>query len=199
VTSTPGRRLLPAHGSRVLALAPGLLIAAALTIVDAGLQPSAAVIGIVVLAPLLTVRIGRPRDVAIIGVMAVALVALSAIWHENFGEPTYVYRIGVVAAAGLLAYAVAGGRARVGRDRERFALLAARSDGASPRRPASTTATSRSRGGSASATRRAPTRRRASPQRSATASRRSSTRSATTCSSRRPRTTSTSSCCATWG
>ncbi|MDX6678658.1 MAG: hypothetical protein QOE31_2710 [Solirubrobacteraceae bacterium] len=125
MTPTPETRRPPASGSRALALAPGLTVAAALTIVDAGLQPDTAVIGVVVLAPLLTLLVGTARDVAIIAALAVALVALSAIWHDNFGEPTYVYRVCVVVAAGLLACVIARGRTRIGRDRERFALLAA--------------------------------------------------------------------------
>ena len=124
MTTTPDRRPLPANRSRALALAPGLSIAAALTIIDIWAAPPNAVIGIVVLAPILTALFAGVRDVVLISVLAVALVAASAAWHDNFGAVAYVQRIGVVSAVGVLAVLAARGRARVGRDRERFALLA---------------------------------------------------------------------------
>jgi PAS domain S-box-containing protein len=126
VTSPPpDRRRLPSGGSRALALAPGLTIAAALTVIDVWAAPPTAVIGIVVLAPLLTALFGTPRDVVAIGALAVALVALSALWHDNFGDVAYLQRIGVVAAVSVLAALTARGRAHMGRDRERFSILAA--------------------------------------------------------------------------
>jgi PAS domain S-box-containing protein len=121
--STPHRQRWPPAGSRALALAPGLSIAAVLAAIDIGLQPSTVVIGLVVLAPLLTALFGGPRDVAIVGAIAVALVALSGIWHDNFGEATYVYRVFVIASVSVLAGLAARSRAQVGRDRERFAVL----------------------------------------------------------------------------
>jgi PAS domain S-box-containing protein len=123
VTPTPDRRLLPAN--RALALAPGLFIAAALTIIDIWAAPPNAVIGIVVLAPILTALFASARDVVLISALAIALVVLSATWHDNFGAVAYIQRIGVVSAVGVLAVLTARGRARAGRDRERFALLAA--------------------------------------------------------------------------
>jgi serine phosphatase RsbU (regulator of sigma subunit)/PAS domain-containing protein len=116
--------MLPANRSRALALAPGLSIAAALTIIDVWAAPPNAVIGIVVLAPILTALFASPRDVVLISVLAVALVAASATWHDNFGAVAYIQRICVVTAVGVLAVLAARGRGRVGRDRERFALLA---------------------------------------------------------------------------
>jgi PAS domain S-box-containing protein len=125
VTSpTTDRARLSPDGSRVLALAPGLSIAAALAIIDIWAQPSTAVIGMVVVAPLLTVLFGTPRDIALVGVLAVALVLASAIWHDNSGAVVYVYRTCVVVAVSVLAFLVARNRARVHRDRERFSLLA---------------------------------------------------------------------------
>ncbi|MEA2137276.1 MAG: hypothetical protein QOG56_426, partial [Solirubrobacteraceae bacterium] len=111
--------------SRAIALVPGLSIAAAVTLVDVWAAPPNAVIGIVVLAPVLTALVGSVRDVALIGSLAVALVVLSAIWHDNLGEIPYVQRTCVVAAVAILAGLAARGRERVARDRERFALLAA--------------------------------------------------------------------------
>src|SRR5687768_6772062 len=96
VTSSPDRRRLPASRSRALALAPGLTLAAALATIDAAAQPNQAIIGIVVLAPLLTVLAGDARDVMLVGAVAIVLCALSAVWHENLGEATYLYRIAVV-------------------------------------------------------------------------------------------------------
>ena len=124
-SSTPARRRVPRDSGRVLALAPGLSIAAALVVIDVWAAPPNAVIGIVVLAPLLTAIFGKPRDVALVGAIAVALVALSALWHDNFGAAAYVQRICVVSAVSALAFVAARGRAQVHRDRERFALLAA--------------------------------------------------------------------------
>jgi len=125
VTSPPDRRRLPAAGSRALALAPGLTLAAALAVVDAATQPTQAIIGIVVLAPLLTVLVGEVRDVMLVGGVAIVLCALSALWLDNLGETTWVYRIAVVLAVTALAVMLARGRERVSRDRERFALLSA--------------------------------------------------------------------------
>jgi PAS domain S-box-containing protein len=121
--STPERQRWPPGGNRTLGLAPGLSIAAAFTAIDIGLQPSTVVIGIVVLAPLLTALFGGPRDVAVVGAVAVLIVALSGTWNDNFGEAAYVYRIFVIAAVSVLAALAARSRAQVGRDRARFAVL----------------------------------------------------------------------------
>lgn len=121
---TPDSRRLP-RGSRVLALAPGVSIALALTVVDIWAAPPTAVIGIVVLVPLLTALLGTPRDVTAMGVVAVALVVLSALWHDNFGQVAYLQRVGVVTAVSLLAAFASRQRAPVARDRERFAVLSA--------------------------------------------------------------------------
>jgi PAS domain S-box-containing protein len=123
---TPAARRLPWHGRRVPALAPGLAIAAALTLIDVFGEPPIAVIGIVLLAPLLTGIIGSPRDVVVVGAVALVLVALSGLWHDNnFASATYIQRMCVVTAVCVLALVAARGRAQVHRDRERFALLAA--------------------------------------------------------------------------
>jgi PAS domain S-box-containing protein len=98
---------------------------AALAAIDIWVQPSTAVIGIVLVAPLVTVLFGSARDVAIVGYVSVLLVALSAAWHDNFGEVIYVYRVLVAAAVSLLAVLATRSRELVGRDRERFAVLSA--------------------------------------------------------------------------
>jgi len=116
---------LPRQGGRALALGPGLAIAAALTVIDIVAPPPTAVIGIVVLAPLVTAILGTPRDVAIMGAIAVSLAILSGLWNDNFDAFAYYQRIAVVSAVSVLAAIAARGRARVHRDRERFALLAA--------------------------------------------------------------------------
>ncbi|MEA2154584.1 MAG: hypothetical protein QOE11_724 [Solirubrobacteraceae bacterium] len=115
----------PQGGGRVLALGPGLAIAALLAVIDVWAQPSTAVIGIVVVAPLLTALLGTTRDVVIVGSISVALVALSPLWRNTLGDSVYVYRIVVVALASVLAALTARSNARVGRDRERFSILAA--------------------------------------------------------------------------
>jgi PAS domain S-box-containing protein len=112
----------------VLALAPGLTVMAVLTAIDISLQPSTAVVGFVVVAPLLTALLGDARDVALIGAVAVAIALLSGIWHDNLGEVVWVYRVLVVATVSLLAALTARNRARVMRDRERFAILSAIAD-----------------------------------------------------------------------
>jgi PAS domain S-box-containing protein len=121
---TPDSRRLPRDGNRVLGLAPGLCFAAALAVIDIWAQPSTAIIGIVVVAPLVTALFGTPRDIAIVGAVAVVLVMSSAVWHDNFGAALWIYRSCVVVAVSVLAFLGARSRARVHRDRERFSVLA---------------------------------------------------------------------------
>ena len=123
--SPPDSRRLWSRDAQVLALAPGLSIVVALALVDIVLQPPTAVIGIVLVAPLVTVLLGTARAVVLVGATATLVVLASAFWHENFGTSVYVYRVGVVGFVGVLAVLLARGRSRVSRDRERFALLAA--------------------------------------------------------------------------
>jgi PAS domain S-box-containing protein len=125
VPTAPDSRWLTPRDVQAVALAPGLSIVAALTLLDILVQPSTAVIGIVLVAPLVTVLLGTARDVVIVGAIATLVMVASGIWHDNFGDGVYLYRIGVVAAVGGLATLLARGRSRVSRDRERFALLAA--------------------------------------------------------------------------
>jgi PAS domain S-box-containing protein len=124
-SSTLERRRLPLRGSHVAALAAGLSIVAAFTVVDISVQPTTAVVGMVLVAPLLTALFGTARDVALVGYVSVLLVVLSASWRHNFGDSLYVYRVLVVVAVSVLAVLAARTRERVGRDRERFAVLAA--------------------------------------------------------------------------
>jgi len=78
-SSRPDRRRPPAGDSRLLALAPALSLAALLTLVDIVVQPPTAIIGFVVLAPLLAALLGAPRDVVVVGSAALTLVLLSAL------------------------------------------------------------------------------------------------------------------------
>jgi len=121
-------RQLPRRGNRVLSLAPGLAIAALLAVVDAAAQPTTAVIGFIVVAPLLTALVGTARDVAIVGALCVALAVLSGLWRHNVGAGVYINRIVVIAIASGLAVLLARSRAQVTRDRERFAVLSAIAD-----------------------------------------------------------------------
>ncbi|HUR85895.1 MAG TPA: SpoIIE family protein phosphatase [Solirubrobacteraceae bacterium] len=124
-TSTPDRRRLPVGSTRALAVVPGLAIVAVLTAIDLWAQPATAVVGFVLVAPLLTALFGAPRDVALVGTVSVGVVLLSAIWHDNFGDSIYVYRVVLVSTVSLLALLATRNRMRAGRDRERFSILAA--------------------------------------------------------------------------
>jgi PAS domain S-box-containing protein len=119
------RLRLPQRGKRVLALTSGLTIVAALTAIDIWAQPPTALVGFVVVAPLLTALLGTGRDVVIVGSVALALVVLSGLWRHNFGADVHVYRILIVAIASVLAALTARSHAQVSEDRERFAVLSA--------------------------------------------------------------------------
>jgi PAS domain S-box-containing protein len=126
VTSpTPERLRLPQRGGRALALAPGLTVAAGLIVIDIAAQPPTAVVGFIVVAPLLTALLGTARDVAIVGALSVLAVLLSGIWRHNFSELVYFYRFLIVAIVSVLAALIARSRAQIARDRERFAVLSA--------------------------------------------------------------------------
>ena len=122
--STPQGSRWPPGVSRALTLAPGIAVLTLLTVLDVLVQPSAAIIGIVIVAPLLTMLFGATRDVALVGALAVVIVALSGAWHDNFGDALYLYRVGLVAAVAMLAVLAARSRARAGRGQARFAVLA---------------------------------------------------------------------------
>ena len=116
---------MPPRGNHALALVPGLTVVALLTVVDIWAQPSTAVIGIVLVAPLLAALFGTSRDVVVVGSSAVAAVVLSPIWRHNFGDGVYLYRTVVVVVAGTLAALLARSRVQLGLDRERFSVLSA--------------------------------------------------------------------------
>ena len=122
---TPERLRMPPRRGHVLALAPGLAVAAALTALDIGAQPPTAAVGFVVVAPLLTALLGTARDVAIVGALSVLVVLLSGVWRDNFGQIVWIYRLSIVAVVSVLAALTARSRAQIGGDRERFAVLAA--------------------------------------------------------------------------
>jgi len=121
--STPNRHRWSPGAVDAAALAPGVALAALLGAIDLWAQPATAVVGLVLVAPLLTALLTGPREVAVVGLFAIALVVLSAAWRENFGDVVYVYRICLVAAASILAGLLAHSRAQVARDRQRFAVL----------------------------------------------------------------------------
>jgi PAS domain S-box-containing protein len=126
VPSTGDRQWLAgADGSGSVAFAAGLLVEVALAVVDITLLPPNVLVTIGVLLPLLCALFSRPRDVAIVGGVAIALVLASAAWREDFGAGPYLQRVFIVSAGAILAVIAAAGRARIGRDRERFAALAA--------------------------------------------------------------------------
>jgi PAS domain S-box-containing protein len=123
--STPNRHRWSASDISRSGVVPGLAVAALLALVDVGAQPSTAIIGFVVVAPLLTALRAGTRETAVVGAVSVALVALSGLWRDNFDEALYAYRVLIVAAASVLAALLARSRSQIGRDRERFAVLAA--------------------------------------------------------------------------
>ncbi|MEJ7825725.1 MAG: SpoIIE family protein phosphatase [Solirubrobacteraceae bacterium] len=123
--STPDRRRLPGRRTSRLAPVPGLLLVAVLATVDYLLTPTNVVIALVVLAPLLTVLLGSPRDVLIVGSFAFALVAVSALWRDDAGADVHVYRVVVMAAVTVLTGLVARASESVARERERLSVLAA--------------------------------------------------------------------------
>ncbi len=122
---TPERHRPPLPRGHALALAPGLAIAATLATIEVGAQPPTAVIGFVVVAPLVTALLGTARDVAVVGTLSILIVVLSGLWRDNFGDSLYVYRVLVVSIASVLAALAARGRVQISRDRERFAVLSA--------------------------------------------------------------------------
>ncbi|HTN23548.1 MAG TPA: GAF domain-containing protein, partial [Solirubrobacteraceae bacterium] len=125
MTSPTTDRVRSPQSSRVLGLAAGLAIAALFTGIDLGAQPTTAVVGFVLVAPLVTALLGMARDVALVGVVCLAIVLLSGLWRHNFGAGVHLYRIFLVTTASVLAYLTARGRGRIARDRERFAILSA--------------------------------------------------------------------------
>ena len=121
--STPNRPGWSLSPTPAIALALGLGLSVLLAVIDMWVQPATAIVGFALIAPLLTALLSGPRQVAIVGAFAVLLVVLSAIWRDNFGEAVHAYRIALVAASSVLAVLLARGRAQVGRDRQRFAVL----------------------------------------------------------------------------
>ena len=125
MTSPTTDRVRSPQRSRVLGLAPGLAIVALFTGIDVGARPTTAVIGFILVAPLVTALAGTWRDVATVGAVCVVIAALSGIWRHNLGEGAHFYRIFLVTTASVLAYLTARSRGQVTRDRERFAILSA--------------------------------------------------------------------------
>ena len=107
----------------MVALAAGLFFAALLAIVDVAAQPPTAIVGFVLVAPLLTALLAGSREVAIVATTSVVLVGLSGIWRDNLGDAVWIYRILLVSAASVLAGLFARSRTQVHRDRELFSVL----------------------------------------------------------------------------
>ena len=126
--STPNRHRWPPSAINPVTVAPGLALTALLAVVDVWAQPGTAIVGFAVVAPLLTALLGGLREVAIVATFALAIITLSALWRDNFGEALYVYRICIVAVAGVLAGLLARSRGQVARDRQLFAVLSAVAD-----------------------------------------------------------------------
>lgn len=121
--STPPGHRWSLNSVQLAAAAPGLALTVMLTVIDLWAQPATAIVGLALVAPLLTALFSGPREVAVVGALAVVVVVLSALWRNNFGDDVYVYRILLVAASSVLAGLLARSHAQVGRDRKRFAVL----------------------------------------------------------------------------
>jgi PAS domain S-box-containing protein len=126
--TSPTDRARQLSATRLLALASGLTIAGTLALVDLLAQPTTAVIGFVIIAPLLTSLVGTARDVMVVGAVAVTLAALSGIWRDNLGEGVHINRIVIATIVSGLAVLTARSRAQITSDRERFSVLSALAD-----------------------------------------------------------------------
>ena len=110
---------------RAFTLATGLAIAGLLAALDLAVGSSHVLIGLVIFAPLVSGLFGDPRDVGIVGTVALALIALSALWNDSVDDGTYVQRLVVCVVITFIAVLAARNRERTHRDRERFSVLAA--------------------------------------------------------------------------
>ena len=123
MTSPTDRLRQQLSGTSRLALVSGLAIAATLALVDILAQPTTAVIGFVVVAPLLTSLFGSARDVTIVGCVAVLLALFSGVWRDNLGAGVHINRVVISAIVTVLAVLTTRSRAQITSDRERFAVL----------------------------------------------------------------------------
>jgi PAS domain S-box-containing protein len=119
------QRLSGGHRTGAGVLAAALSIELALAVVDITVLPPNVLVTTGVLVPLLCALLSGPRDVAVVAGVAIALALASAAWREDFAAAAYLQRVFIVAVGGLLAVMAAAGRARIARDREHFATLAA--------------------------------------------------------------------------
>lgn len=104
-------------------MAIGLLVVAAVTAFDVA-NRHAVVIGIVVLAPFLTARLGTPGQTTAIAAIAGVVAAASFTWNSDGLDAPFFVRLLVVAVAGVVATLAARERLKNELAVRRFSLLA---------------------------------------------------------------------------
>ncbi len=115
----------PTLAARVLPVAAGLLLIAAVTAYDIVLSPSTVVIGTAVLGVFLTAVLGTPRETALVAAVAVICTAASGTWNHDIPVQDYVFRLVGVLGGSAIAILAAVGRARSAVNSQRFAILSA--------------------------------------------------------------------------
>ena len=103
----------------------GVVLCAALLLLDAVWGPERIISSTVVIAPFLTALRGTTRQTACVGALALAGCALSGTRNENFGSVEYLLRLAVVGAGASFAVLAARTRIRLDASRSRVALIAA--------------------------------------------------------------------------
>ena len=106
-----------------VALAAGLLTAAAVVALDVVAGSDTVITTALVLAPFVTAMLGPPRETILVALVAILLAALSGIWNHNFGESDYFLRLAIVVAGDAVAIIAVSGRLREEAARERFRVL----------------------------------------------------------------------------
>jgi PAS domain S-box-containing protein len=123
------------------ATAGGLALVAALAALDSSWGEDRIISATPVIAPFFTALFARPRHTAVVAVAAVVACALSFVWHDNFGDVAWAFRLAVVVVGGAFAILVSRARTRLAVDRERFVLLSKVAEAADgPPAPEETTA-----------------------------------------------------------
>ena len=87
-----------------LGLQVGLAIVFIIGVLDLALGTRAILAGTLVLAPAAAALFGGPRDTAVVGLTAIAVVAASGSWNDNFGDLDYYLRLLIVIAGAGFAW-----------------------------------------------------------------------------------------------
>jgi serine phosphatase RsbU (regulator of sigma subunit)/PAS domain-containing protein len=116
--------LSSSSASRRQWVAIGLAIASALALLDILASGEAILIGLLVVAPLVTSVGASPRGTAVVAIHAVGLAVLLGFVNDIFGTVDHLLRMAVVAAGGGLGFWIAILREGAEHERERLAFLA---------------------------------------------------------------------------